>query len=108
MTITELQKLGTDIDDAYVQSGKDKGYGERTPLVYLGFLMTDFGELVEQVMAKEKYRDGEDVDQKIQHELADCLWALLMLAKKLNIHMEEAYVQMVNDVKKRQELGTAG
>lgn len=108
MHLLELQKLGTEIDDAYIESGKKKGYGERTPLVYCGFLMTDFGELTEQIMAKEKYRDGEEVDTKIAHELADCLWAVLMLAKHLNVNLETAYTEMIEVVKERHQLGTAG
>lgn len=108
ISLSELQELGNQIDKSYIRSGKAKRYGERTPLVYAGFLMTDFGELVEQIMAKEKLRDGEDIDKKIEHELADCLWAILMLAKHLNIDLEKAYRQMVKDVKKRQEKGTAG
>ncbi|MEZ0286705.1 MAG: MazG nucleotide pyrophosphohydrolase domain-containing protein [Candidatus Paceibacterota bacterium] len=108
MHLSELQQLGSEIDDAYIQSGKDKGYGVRTPLVYLGFLMTDLGELAEQVMAKEGYRDGEDIDKKIEHELADVLWAVLMLGKHLNVDMEKSYTEMVKVVKDRQARGTAG
>jgi NTP pyrophosphatase (non-canonical NTP hydrolase) len=108
MTIHDLQALGTKIDSAYIQSGEEKQYKTRTPLVYCGFLLTDLGELVEQVMAHEKYRDGEDVKAKIEHELADCLWALLMLAKHLDVDIEKAYSEMIRVVEKRQELGTAG
>lgn len=108
MELSELRKLGDVIDEAYIKSGKQKGYSERTPLVYAGFLMTDFGELVEQIMAKERYRDGKDIDKKIEHELADCLWAILMIAKHLNIDLETAYKQMIRDVKEHQEKGTGG
>lgn len=108
MTTQELIKLGNQIDEAYIQSGKDKGYGERTPLVYTGFLMTDLGELVEQIMAKEKFRDGQNIQEKIEHELADCLWAILMLAKHLDVDIDKAYREMILTVQKRQALGTAG
>lgn len=108
MQLSEFQELGAKIDDAYIKSGKVKGYKERTPLIYAGFLMTDFGELVEQIMAKERYRDGENIDKKIEHELADCLWAILMIAKHLNIDLEKSYLQMIKDVKVRQIKGTAG
>ena len=108
MNLSELEKLGAEIDDAYIKSGQEKGYGERTPLVYLGFLMTDLGELSEYVMAKQKLRDGEDIDKKIEHELADCLWAVLMLGKHLNVDMVKAYTDMIENVKARQAKGTAG
>jgi len=108
MHLAEFQKLGAEIDDAYAESGRSKGYKERTPLTYCGFLATDFGELTEQIMAKEQYRDGKDIDQKIAHELSDCLWVVLMLAKHLDVDLETAYMQMIQDVKKRQELGIAG
>jgi NTP pyrophosphatase (non-canonical NTP hydrolase) len=108
MNLADLQKLGADVDDAYASLGKEKGYKERTPYAYCGFLATDLGELTEFVMAKENYRDGEDLDRKIAHELSDCLWAVLMLARHLDVNMEEAYVHTMEEIKKRQELGTAG
>ncbi len=108
MELSELTELGNIIDQEYIRSGQEKGYNSRTPLIYAGFLMTDFGELVEQIMAKEKFRDGQDVDKKIEHELADCLWAILMIAKHLNVDLETAYKQMVKDVQGRQKKGTAG
>lgn len=108
MELAEFQKLGDLIDQAYIKSGRERGYGKRTPLIYAGFLMTDLGELVEQIMAKEKYRHGESIDKKIEHELADCLWAILMIAKHLNVDLERAYSQMIKDVQKRQIKGTAG
>lgn len=108
MTIQEMQLLANKIDSAYINSGQTKGYGVRAPLVYCGFLMTDLGELVEQVMAREKYRDGENVEAKIEHELADCLWALLMLAKHLDVDIERSYREMIQVVEQRQRDGTAG
>jgi|GEM_PF-1641067 len=108
MELSKLVEAGNIIDDAYIRSGKAKKYGKRTPLVYAGFLMTDFGELVEQIMAKEKFRDGKDIDKKIEHELADCLWAILMIAKHLDIDLEKSYLQMIKDVQERQAKGNAG
>lgn len=109
MQLSKFIELGNKIDETYIKSGNEKGYRKRTPLVYAGFLMTDFGELVEQIMAKEKFRDGgEDIDKKLEHELADCLWALLMIAKHLNVDLEAAYRRMIKDVQKRQREGTAG
>ena len=108
MELSQLQKLGSEIDDRYAELGRQKGYKERNPLFYTSCLTTDLGELTEFILAKEKYRDGTDLDQKISHELSDCLWVVLMLAKHLDIDLEATYVQTMNSIKKRQAEGTAG
>jgi hypothetical protein len=37
----------------------------------------DVGDLMKLVMAKEGAREIQDVDEKLQHELAACLWSVL-------------------------------
>lgn len=44
------------------------------------------------LMAKEGIRQIEDADNKIAHELADCLWCILVLSDKYKIDIEKAFI----------------
>jgi len=62
-----------------------------------GFVV-DIGDLVKLCMAKEGHRYVEDVDKKLPHELADCLWCILVLAHKYNIDLEKAFTETMNEL----------
>lgn len=51
----------------------------------------DFGMLNKLVMAKENLRDIEDVDNKLAHELADCLWSILIIASHYDLDLEQEF-----------------
>lgn len=66
----------------------------------LGFV-TDVGELMELVMAKEGMRSGDNVDAKLRHELADCLWSVLVLAKHYNVDLEQEFKHTMDQLEER-------
>ena len=51
----------------------------------------DFGDLQKLVMAKENLRDIDDVDAKLAHELADCLWSVMVIANYYGIDLEKEF-----------------
>ena len=55
-----------------------------------GFVV-DVGDLMRLVMAKAGVRTVEDVDEKLAHELADCLWSVLVLAERLDVDLGAAF-----------------
>jgi len=63
--------------------------------IALGFV-GDVGDLVKLVQAKNGIRDIPDVELKLAHELADCLWSVLVLADSYNIDLEQAFVQTMS------------
>lgn len=60
----------------------------------------DIGDLMKLVMTKEGIRNIEDVDGKISHELADCLWCVFVLAEKYGIDMEKSFLKTMEDLEK--------
>ncbi len=44
----------------------------------MGFV-GDVGDLQKLIMAKENLRNIDDVDAKLAHKLADCLWSVLVM-----------------------------
>ena len=58
----------------------------------------DVGNLMKLVMAKSGIREVSDVDKKLAHELADCLWSVLVLAKMYGVEIEKEFLGMIDDV----------
>ncbi len=65
-----------------------------------GFVV-DVGDLMKLVMIKEGYREGENVDERLRHELSDCLWSILVLAKKYDVNLEKEFVKTMRELEKR-------
>ncbi len=70
-------------------------------------LVGDIGDLMKLVMAKEGWRAGDDIDNKLAHELSDCLWVLLVLADRYNIKLDETFLKTMDELDSRiaKELG---
>jgi NTP pyrophosphatase (non-canonical NTP hydrolase) len=63
----------------------------------LGFV-GDVGDLVKLVQAKNGIRAIPDVDTKLSHELADCLWSVIVLADAYHIDLESAFFQTMDEL----------
>ncbi len=65
-----------------------------------GFVV-DVGDLTKLVMAKAGVRRVDDVDAKLAHELADCLWSVLVLAKLYDVDLEKAFLTTMDELEAR-------
>lgn len=65
--------------------------------IALGFV-GDVGDLVKLIMAANGYRDIPDSKKKLEHELADCLWSLIVLANMHGINLEKAFLETMQDL----------
>jgi len=55
-------------------------------------LVGDVGDLVKLIQAKEGIRQPlEDIDARLAHELADCMWCLFVIANKYELNIEQAF-----------------
>ena len=55
------------------------------------------------VLAKDGVRDIENVDEKLAHELSDCLWSVLVLAEEYDINIETSFLNSMNDLEEKIE-----
>ncbi|MGH6997066.1 MAG: MazG nucleotide pyrophosphohydrolase domain-containing protein [Phenylobacterium sp.] len=58
--------------------------------VALGFV-GDVGDLMKLVQAAEGVRAIPDAQGKLAHELADCLWSVMTLARMYEVDLEAAF-----------------
>lgn len=66
----------------------------------MGF-MGDMGQLQKLIMAKENLRDMPDVDEKLAHELADCLWSVLVIANYYGLDLESEFLATMSHIADR-------
>ena len=108
MTFQELQGRALEIRKAYAGL-EEKTYGKQwtSEQIAQGFV-GDVGDLMKLVLAKSGVREIEQVDEKLAHELADCLWCVMVLAKEYHVDLETAFTETMNTLEKRiqTKLGT--
>jgi NTP pyrophosphatase (non-canonical NTP hydrolase) len=63
----------------------------------LGFV-GDVGDLAKLVMAESGVRHIPGAKEKLAHELADCLWSILVLADTFDVDLEQAFLQTMDDL----------
>ena len=66
----------------------------------LGFV-GDVGDLAKLVQGKEGVRPRDDLDEAFAHELADCLWSVMVLADAYGVDLESSFVQTMGELEER-------
>lgn len=61
----------------------------------------DVGDLSKITMAKHGLRKMDNIDEKLAHELADCLWSVLVLADKYKIDLADEFMRSMDQLEKR-------
>lgn len=58
----------------------------------------DVGDLMKLVMAKSGMRAIPDADRKLAHELSDCLWSVLVLARLYDVDLEKEFLHTMDEI----------
>lgn len=58
------------------------------------------GDLVKLVQANNGIRDIPDARIRLEHELADCLWSVCVLADAYAIDLEQAFLGTMDELEK--------
>jgi len=67
--------------------------------IALGFV-GDVGDLAKLIVAENGNRNISDSKAKLEHELADCLWSVIVLAHQHGVDLETAFMNTMNDLEK--------
>lgn len=102
-TLEELMKRAEEIREKYETLNAKNGKETWRIRDYAMGFAGDFGDLQKLVMAKENLRDIEDVDAKLGHELADCLWSILVIANYYGIDLGKEFEATMQTIEKRIE-----
>ena len=91
MEFEELQQQALAIRKRY-EVWEAAKYGRswtRAELV-MGFV-GDVGDMVKLAMAHDGVRHIPDHEARLAHELADCLWSVIVIADKYGVDLEQAF-----------------
>lgn len=98
MEFKQLMQRALEIRKKYAEFEKER-YGREwtTEELTLGF-MKDMGDLARLVQASEGVRQVDDLDNAIGHELSDCMWSIIVLADKLGVDLEKAFIKTMDEL----------
>ena len=63
--------------------------------------MGDVGDLAKLVQAVNGVRGIPDAEEKLEHELADCLWSVTVLAQAHEVDLEAAVLETMAELEAR-------
>ncbi|MGW0822155.1 MazG nucleotide pyrophosphohydrolase domain-containing protein [Streptomyces sp. NPDC002845] len=91
MDLGELREQALRIHDLYDELNlHQRGRLWTREEFMLGFV-GDVGDLAKLVMAEEGAREVPGGRAALEHELADCLWSVIVLAHKYGVDLEDAF-----------------
>lgn len=97
MELAELSRRAMEIRAQYAELERARhGRSWTTEEIALGFV-GDVGDLMKLVMATNGVRNISDAEAKLAHELADCLWCILVLSHLHGINLESAFVHAMDE-----------
>ena len=100
MEFRDLVERAMDIRQRYAEVEQTKyGHAWTREEIALGFV-GDVGDLAKLVMANSGVRDIPDAKAKLSHELADCLWSILVLAQLYDVDLEHTFFQTMDELEK--------
>jgi len=66
--------------------------------IALGFV-GDVGDLAKLILAENGRRNITDSKEKLEHELADCLWSIIVLSKIPDVNLETSFIKTMEGLK---------
>lgn len=100
MNLSKLTERAMHLKNLFAQY-ESKTFGKKWSKQHIAQgLVGDIGDLMKIIMAKEGFRSVDNVDRKLAHELSDCLWSILVLARLYGINLEKSFLETVNEIEK--------
>jgi NTP pyrophosphatase (non-canonical NTP hydrolase) len=100
MEYKDLLERAVEIRNKYDELNAKRGAQWNEQNLMSGFV-GDVGDLSKIIMAKHGLRTMDDIDAKLAHELADCLWSVLVLADKYKIDLATEFMKNMDGLEKR-------
>ncbi|MCC2319890.1 MazG nucleotide pyrophosphohydrolase domain-containing protein [Cellulomonas xiejunii] len=96
--LRSMQARALAVRALYDQVGAERyGRAWTTQETMLG-LVGDVGDLAKLVQGKAGVRPRADLDDALAHELADCLWSLLVLADAYDVDLPAAFARTMDEL----------
>ncbi|MFF8918245.1 MazG nucleotide pyrophosphohydrolase domain-containing protein [Streptomyces sp. NPDC015032] len=101
MDLDDLKQQAIRIHDLYDElNRRERGRVWTRSEFMLGFV-GDVGDLAKLVMAEEGAREIPGGRPALEHELADCLWSVLILAHRYDVDLKRAFQRTMAELDER-------
>lgn len=97
MNLKDLTAEATKIKVSYDELNQARGNKLWGVSEFVQGLVGDVGDLTKLIMAHQKFRKIDDLDNELKHELVDCLWALLIISKELDVDLEAEFLEKMKE-----------
>lgn len=101
MKFSDVQKRALEIREKYSNLERYKGTKEWSRENLVRGFVGDVGDLVKLTMAEDGFRNIHDSKNKIAHELADCLWSIIVIADKYDVNLLESFLKTMEELDQR-------
>jgi NTP pyrophosphatase (non-canonical NTP hydrolase) len=100
MDLGTMQQRAVAIADLYdrhhVAAGRRPWEADEFMMGFVG----DIGDLAKLVMAVEGRREIPAARERLGHELADCLWSVLVLAQRYGVDLPAEFARMTEGIER--------
>jgi NTP pyrophosphatase (non-canonical NTP hydrolase) len=95
---SEMQACARSVRSQYAEY-ESRRYGRSwtDEELMLGFL-GDVGDLAKLVQGNAGVRPRQDLDAALAHELADCLWSVIVLADCYDVDLQQAFTATMDEL----------
>lgn len=100
MNFQDIISRAVEVRNKYDELNSSRGVTWNEQNLMSGFV-GDVGDLSKIIMAKHGLRTMDDIDTKLTHELADCLWSVLVLADKYKIDIASEFMKTMDSLDSR-------
>jgi len=100
MKFEDIQSRAIEVRQKYDELNAKHGVAWDEQNLMSGFV-GDVGDLSKIIMAKHGLRAMDNIDEKLAHELADCLWSVLVLADKYKIDLAAEFNKTLDQLETR-------
>lgn len=102
MEFKEIIEKARGVSALYDALNREQGNSKWELRDYVQGFMEDLGSLARLAMMKDGMRAPfEDLDEKLKHEICDCLWSTIRIADALNIDLNAEFPKQMDKLAKR-------
>lgn len=99
-----LNTKAIQVRDHYNELQQQDGQKTWTVSERMSGFVGDVGALSKLIMAKQGLRRApENIDAELAHEVADCLWSIMVIADELGIDLETEFTKTMDELHERIE-----
>ena len=101
MSLSALSQRANRVRKLYAELETKRGGRPWTRAEIAQGFVGDVGDLMKLLMAKDGRRPAKNLDAALAHELADCLWSILVLADGCEVDLEKAFLRTMSELELR-------